>query len=223
MLSPLPPELLDLIVDYLRDEPIALKACCLVSKLWIHRTRRLLFAHVEFLDRVATPIESWMGLFPEPFDSPAHFARSLSIRGFESVTTAVTHARTWVHPFCHLVHLGVTTDDAAADDDHVSLAQLQRLSPTLTPLSLIRCHTLLSDIFDLICSFPLLEDLRLIRFGPDGGYGDINGWNTTTSPKFTGSLHLTGEVGSITLGLLNLPGGLHFSKIEVSCPDCHAE
>ena len=90
MLSPLPPELLDLIVDYLRDEPIALKACCLVSKLWIHRTRRLLFAHVKFL-RVANPIESWMRLFPELLDSPAHFARSLSIRGFESVTTAVTY------------------------------------------------------------------------------------------------------------------------------------
>ena len=117
----------------------------------------------------------------------------------------------------------MATYDAPADDDYVSLAQLQRLSPTLQSLSLIRCHTLLSDTFDLICSFPLLEDLRPICFGLDGGYYDINVWNTTASPKFTGSLHLTGEVGSITLGLLNLPGGFHFSKIEVSCPDCHAE
>jgi len=44
----LPPEILDLIVDHLHDEPTALKACCLVSKSWVPRTWNHLFALVEF-------------------------------------------------------------------------------------------------------------------------------------------------------------------------------
>ncbi|KAF9780754.1 hypothetical protein BJ322DRAFT_1011601 [Thelephora terrestris] len=39
----LPPEILDIIVDLLQNEPKTLKACCLVSKAWIYRSRRHLF------------------------------------------------------------------------------------------------------------------------------------------------------------------------------------
>ncbi|KAF9645264.1 hypothetical protein BDM02DRAFT_3073690, partial [Thelephora ganbajun] len=46
--SHLPPEILDYIVDLLHDEPETLKQCCLVSKSWVSRTRKHLFANVEF-------------------------------------------------------------------------------------------------------------------------------------------------------------------------------
>ena len=42
----LPPELLDHIVDCLHDSEDALRACCLVSKPWISRTRKHLFAQI---------------------------------------------------------------------------------------------------------------------------------------------------------------------------------
>ncbi|KAF9644814.1 hypothetical protein BDM02DRAFT_3067122, partial [Thelephora ganbajun] len=44
----LPPEILDCIVDFLRDQPETLKQCCLVSKSWVSRARSHLFTNVEF-------------------------------------------------------------------------------------------------------------------------------------------------------------------------------
>ena len=49
MSSPyLPAELLDYIVDHLHDTKDALKSCGLLSKSWIPRTRRRLFANILF-------------------------------------------------------------------------------------------------------------------------------------------------------------------------------
>lgn len=42
----LPAELLDQIVNHLHDKPILLKKCGLVSKSWIPRTRKYLFANI---------------------------------------------------------------------------------------------------------------------------------------------------------------------------------
>ena len=44
----LPPELLDHVVDNLQVTKDALESCCLVSKSWVSRTRKHLFAHVRF-------------------------------------------------------------------------------------------------------------------------------------------------------------------------------
>ena len=76
MVSSVPPELLDLIVDHLRDEPIALKACCLISKSWLHRIRSHIFADVRF-DRpsASTPHRITDADLPDPSNSPAHYAR----------------------------------------------------------------------------------------------------------------------------------------------------
>ena len=159
-----------------------------------------------------------MRAFPDPSNSPAHHTRSLLIYGLKSVTTAVTDARAWVHSFCHLVHLDL--DAVAPPDTNVSLVQLQRLSPTLKSLHLRYRYTQPLEILDLICSFPLLEDLKVVYFG---GECNTDQWNTQTSPKFTGSLDLLGKVGSIVRGLLDLPSGLRFTKIKAWCPDYLAE
>jgi len=76
MLRSLPPEILDLTVDHLHDEPIALKACCLVSKSWVPRTREHLFARVEFRG-TELPVERWKKNFPDPSNSPVHHTRTL--------------------------------------------------------------------------------------------------------------------------------------------------
>jgi len=54
----LPPEILDYIVDFLHDNQNALKRCCLVSKSWIPRTRKHLFADIRFED--GTSLELWI-------------------------------------------------------------------------------------------------------------------------------------------------------------------
>ena len=74
------------------------------------------------------------------------------------------------------------------------------------------------DVFDLVCSFPLLEDLALVMLDSEA---ETDGWNApSTSPKLAGSLDLRmiRGIGSAIHRLLDLPGGLHFTKITVLCP-----
>jgi len=189
----IPPEIHDLITDHLHNDPTALKACCLVSKSWIHRTRKHLFASLEFqlihpLDDshpMGPCVESWKKTFPDPANSPAHHTRSLYI----------------------VIIVG----------DIIPIpAPLYGLFPTLRSLRMAFVARKSSDVFDLFCSFPCLEDLALELFGfmKDGP------WNTpSTSPRLTGSLKLHSAdegIQSITRGLLDFPNGLHFTKITVA-------
>jgi len=82
----LPPEMLDLIVDHLDGEPTALKTCCVVSKSWIPRAQRNLFAHVTF---DASKLDLWKKTFPDPSNSPAYRTRSLLISDIPTVSAAV--------------------------------------------------------------------------------------------------------------------------------------
>jgi hypothetical protein len=202
----LPSEILDLVVDHLHDEPTALKACCVVSKSWIQRTRAHLFATVEFYSP-RSDIELWKKAFLDPSNSPAHHTRSLTICGIPVVTTADTDAGGWIRTFHNLTRLHL---ESLSWGEHVSLVPFHGLSPTLRSLRLT-CTS--PDVLDLICSFPLLEDLALIY--PSHG-SDV--WNTPpTSPKLTGSLNLSmfGGIRPVARRLLSLPNGLHFTKIIV--------
>ena len=59
--SYLPPEILDYIIDLLYDEVETLGECCLVSKSWVPRTRKHLFAEVAF--QAAAELELWKKTF----------------------------------------------------------------------------------------------------------------------------------------------------------------
>ena len=72
----------------------------------------------------------------------------------------------------------------------------------------------LQEVFNFICSFPLLEDLGLTTYAPKW-YTDE--WNPpSTSPKLTGSLKISGKLRSVARRLCDLSDGLRFSKIRVS-------
>ena len=216
----LPPEIYDLVIDHLHDEPTTLKVCCLVSKSWIPRTRSYLFAHVKF-DCLKSPVERWKKIFPDPTSSPAHHARTLSIWGMPVVTTMDSDVGGWIPTFHSVVHLRL--DCLTGKDDHwASLVPFYRLSPTVRSLCLASTH---SEAFGLICSFPLLEGLALHHVIIDS---DADEWNPPfTSPKLTGSLDLrmppNSGSRSIVRRLLGLPGGLRFTKITVACFDEDAE
>ena len=82
VVSPLEP--LDLIIDFLHGDPVALKSCCIVSKSWAPRARLYLFAHVVFHadPRTDLPqIRQWAKTFPDPSNSSARYTRSLMIHG----------------------------------------------------------------------------------------------------------------------------------------------
>ena len=206
----LPPEILDLIVDFLHDELGALKACCLVSKSWVHRIREHIFADVEL--SWESHIKLWKKTFPDLSNSPARYTRNLTIYTSQSLTSAG-----WIRAFSGLVRLEV--DVISCGNDEKILVPLRGLSPTLKSLHLYYgSSALFSEIFGLVCSFPLLEDLTLLSLGNN----KIDVWDIpSTSPKLTGCLDLnTADGMRPTLRrLLELPGGLRFSKIVITCFD----
>lgn len=94
----LPAEMLDHIVDYLHDKRRALKQCCLVSKSWIPRTRKHLFANLVFTT-VGT-LQSWKNTFPVPSTSPAGYVKTLFISGPQAAT-----AGSWIRGFSRVENL----------------------------------------------------------------------------------------------------------------------
>ena len=212
MLCPLPPEILDLIVDHLRDEQTALKACCLVSKSWIPRTRKHLFAYIRF-HPTNCPIQSWKRTFPDPSNSPAHHISTLFLQDIHAGRLADLGVDPWTRSFNRVGTLRATLESVVLDQ--VSLVQLHGFSPTLKSLCLGLTNLPLSEVFNLVCSFPLLEDLELHTYDSASDIDDRD--PPSTSPKLTGSLEIDGGIRSVARRLCDLPGGLRFFKITLWC------
>ena len=204
----LPPEILDLIVDHLHDEPTTLRECCLVSKSWIPRTRAHIFDHVE-LSLTRPALKRWTQTFPDPSNSPARYTRSLHLSNLRTITVEIPDVLPQIRSFDHIVELTVVTDVGDF------FTQLRGLSPNLKYLHISHGVAPLSDVLDFICSFPLLEDLVLHYLTTNG---NTDGWDALpTSPKFTGSFRWSCSDRDIVHKLLGLPGGLHLSKIVAFC------
>jgi len=204
MSSPFPPETLDLIIDYLHDEPTTLRTCCVVSKSWVQRTRRHLFAHVEFSDPYY--IKLWKETFPDPSNSPAHHTHTLSVSGTPVILATDAAVGGWIHTFRNVIHLSLSYIG------QTSLLPFYALSPTLRSLSLTQVPL---DAFDIVCFFPLLEDLALVDLFD---VEDRGGWKVpSVPPKLTGTLdfRMSYRPRPVARRLLDLPGGLHFSEIFV--------
>jgi len=213
MSCPFPPEILDHIVDHLHDEPAALRTCCTVSKSWVPRTRKHLFTRIEF-NASKSHMKLWKKTFSDPEDSPAHHTRSLFVCGIPMANVVEEGVGGWIRTFCNVVCLEFSHLDQA------SLVPFYGLSPAVSSL---RLDYATAEVFDLICSFPLLEDLTLVALSPEG---DADGWNAPLmSPKLTGTLSLWmfGRTCFIVRRLLDLPGGVHFSKIDAMFSDHEAK
>jgi len=223
----LPAETLDHIVDLLHDAKPALRNCCLVSKSWIPRTRKYLFADIKFL--TSENLRSWKETFPDPLISPAHYAESLFVSCTHSVTPADAEEGGWLRGFSRVVHLGLGGLGPPGTGSGLSLTPLHSLSlvpfHTFSPAvkSLHMAFALLSpETIDLVLSFPLLEDLTVLTYGThtdEDGSPDRSSAVTqpSNSPAFTGTLNLWGGVSPLTRQLLSIPDGIHFRKLILTC------
>ena len=212
----LPPEMLDHIVDFLYDDIEPLSECCLVSKSWVPRARKHLFAKVQFYS--LDDIKAWRETFPDPSNSPAHYTRILVVNCFRRATEQDPTEGGCIPAFSRVVQLDL--DDNLPSE--ISLAPFSRFSPTLRTLNVASCILPRSQIFDLICSLPLLEDLLLFGDDPvtdddeqDGPHATVS---SPVSPKLTGTLELFLFQGMArTLRrFLDLPHGVHFQTIKLS-------
>ena len=221
MSSPhLPPELLDRIVDLLRGTVLALRNCCLVSKSWVPRTRKHLFAYIRFI--TAKDLQSWKKAFPDPSTSPAHYTKTLLIDCPEVFTAADAGDGSWIRGFSQVERLEVNSASSYANESAISLLPLHGLSPALKYLRVIFAVLPSSRVFDLILSFPLLHDLTVIAFyvsiDDGGGPNGSQAAQPSSPPAFTGSLDICLKHGMepITRRLLSLPSGIHFRKLKLT-------
>jgi len=154
MSRPIPPEILDLVIDHLHDDLTALKVCCLVSKSCVPRTRSHLFAGVEIYYNSGSQFELWRKAFPNPPDSPAHHAHTLTIHDIPHLTPADAGVGAWFRAFHNVEQLRLECLWRAP------LVPFYGLSPAVRSLRLTCVAT---EVSALICSFPLLEDLALVN------------------------------------------------------------
>ena len=187
----LPPEILDCVVDLLHDDPNVLKGCCLVSKSWVPRTRKHLFASVSF--DIEANLESWKETFPDPPTSPGHYTKTLTIKYPHAITPADAEAGGWIRGFSRVVGLELDTRNTHADESGISLVPFHGLSPAIKSLRIGFGTLPPSKIFNLILSFPLLEDLALIGVGPptDSPDGLPTAIQPQNLPVFCGCLELS--------------------------------
>jgi hypothetical protein len=217
------PEILDYIADLLHAKPETLKRCCLVSKSWIPRTRKHLFADIRF--RTKERLKLWKKTFPDPSTSPARYAKTLFIECSQVVVAADAEPGGWITGFSRVVHFGVHSQASFADGSF-SLVPFHGLSPVLKSLRVTGLVPPSSQIIDLILSFPLLEDLVVYVNTPHGVLTDnddspnmlLTAVQPSNSPVFSGflELHMKGGMGSFTRQLLSLPIDIHFRKLALT-------
>ena len=204
-----PPEILDEIVDFLRDEPETLMQCCLVSKSWVPRARKHLFAQIWVK---ADDHRKWTSIFPDPEGSPAHYTRRLK------VDCALEDSR-WIQGFRRVEQLTLNCIPPDPDTGIVSLIPFRILATSLRSLCVYSGIIPHSQTFGLIRSLPLLEDLTLR--GNDIDEESMRPSMTvppSTSPAVTGSLKLFMYEGmeNALREMLDLPGGLHFRELQLT-------
>ncbi|KAJ6499068.1 hypothetical protein C8R45DRAFT_1093330 [Mycena sanguinolenta] len=157
----LPPEVAELILDRCQDRP-TLASCSLVCKAWHTRARFRLFtaAPVIASDVPGVPrVRELLATLQHPLCTLHPYIQSLSIR--QSSLSA-----SWLNPVIPaLIELSNLTSLEIIAEHSLLSANSQALFQThlrsLRHLSLRLTFTTFLDAITLVCSFPLLESLRL--------------------------------------------------------------
>ena len=221
-MSNIPGELLDHIVDLLHSSQTPLRNCCLVSKSWVSRTRRHLFAEINF--QTTKRLQSWKKTFPDHSTSPARYAKTLLIGCPQVVATAGADAGSWIASFSGVEYLALGGRDVRARGWEVTFVLFHAFSPVIKSIRVEFSSFPFPHFLNFTLSFPLLEDLAVLNCYdvPIDNGGDSDGLSTvvklSSSPMFTGSLGLVlrGWTGLIVHRLLSQPGGIHFRKLTLA-------
>jgi hypothetical protein len=215
-------ELLDHIADYLHDDRESLQGCSLVSKSWVSRTRKHLFAYVTF--RTGENLQLWKHMFPDPLSSPGHHTRFLCISSVYAVLE--DKGASWIQAFSNVhsfkVYTGEKNLDIPGVIPFISLVPFHGFSAALESLT-IGIHDLpCEEVLEFILSFPLLKDLDVIRLGDQGEDLEEDQMNLqipSAFPPLSGTLDLTAVRDNLldfsVNKLLKLPNGIHFKRLRL--------
>ena len=212
------PEVLDHVVDLLHDAEAVLRTCSLVSRSWVPRARRHLFAQIRFGS--ARDLQSWKSTFLDPSTSPAYYATALSIGCPQEVVAVDAEEGGWIRAFSRIVKLEI--DEPLDLESTVSLDPLCGAFPALRSLDINVSTIEPSQLYSFIYSFPLLEDLSLALQEERQDFNDGVDERTialppASSPPFAGSLTLFAVNGifAIASRLFSLPGDLRFRELHL--------
>lgn len=208
----LPQELAEYIIDHLWYHFDSLLACCLTCRAWVEPSRyhlfyrrRLIYEHqyksLTNLRRhglIGYIRQIELDLLP-PFDNKSPTFRYLKDMG----------------PAASLRILTLTEYDAFDLSESTRFAQA---TTSLVTLELIHPAGDPSDILRFICLFPNLDNLSVVRCSEKRA---IPALNYETSPSFRGVLTLKHmdcrRKDGFVQGLLKVPGGLRFHKLDLKC------
>ena len=225
----LAPEILEDIVDLLHDDEQALRSCCLASKSWIERTRKRLFAGIEFQNKMH--LKSWKDTFLDPATSPAQYTKTLSIKYPYHFTMQDVG---WIRTFASVRRFKMDSSHSSETrDTHISLIPLYAFSPALESLHIVSRGMFSSRIFKLALTFPLLHSLEVNirgfnREDYDYGWYDAScppddGSKTIPPPLIlpvlTGTLKLRIRGGLMLMApmILSLNGNIRARRLDLEC------
>jgi len=201
--SNLPLDVIVEILGHLTDDILTLRACSLVSKSCVPWCRKHLFFDVFFS---ASSFSRWRKAFPLPEHSPAHFVRALHLLPIPESNTA-SHLAKHILCFSKIEELYLEPAKPSL------LATLPRILPTVRYLRIKDKEIPLDQIHMILARLPSLDSLMLAGIFPkmDFPFGD--------APRgdFRGALRLHGDLarGDVFNMLMNIPTGLHFTKLDI--------
>ncbi|KAG5734674.1 hypothetical protein E4T56_gene18686 [Termitomyces sp. T112] len=142
----IPSELVDLIIDQLADDRVALNTCSLISRSWVARSRYHLFSDVLLTTKNCDDI---FGILPPPVFLTA--ARRLMLTELNNLPTGVEH-------FSSIESLYLTQSKAGLD----MVTGMPVLFASITTFELNQVvFEDFANIVQLVCSLPCLETFTL--------------------------------------------------------------
>ncbi|KAJ7091219.1 hypothetical protein C8R44DRAFT_415568 [Mycena epipterygia] len=151
-----PPEVAELIID--RCHTTTLHSCSLVCKAWHTRAKfRLFSAPIKV---VGVPdVEAFVATLKHPLCTLHTYIHSLSIHQSSSNPSLLNHVIPVLAQLSNLTYLEIVAENALLSDKSQALFRLNFMS--IQHLLLRMTFATCADAVDLVCSFPLLESLRL--------------------------------------------------------------
>src|ERR1700761_3490794 len=147
----LPPEVIDLIIDHLHNDPLTLEACSLVSRNWLSSSRHHLFGSVYI--RVTHRRIHCLG---EILDSP-HNTLSFHLRSLHATGPPHFSSQFWklLHVFPLLQSLHIHQIKMLRGCEPLHLPSISALTLSSVPFSSYR------ELETFLASFPALKTLTL--------------------------------------------------------------
>ena len=210
----IPQDIIDEILDHLVTDSGAghLRKCALISKSWVPSCRRHLFHTVTF---TTASVREWFKTFPLPEESPAHHVRDLRvwIGGGNRVPEKFFEYTVWFANAGKISLLG------HGGFPLLRSPSLWRFPQHVTSLTIDTSTVTLVHVRDIMAQLPNLDDLSLLGFLIPVGESVLPGIGATVRGRFGGQLTLRGGyTRKETMNmLLEIPSGLHFTEVEISC------